>query len=78
MAKTKAAGAAKTEEVQLDTVTVERKTLERLVKLAEDLESADNAYKNCQATIYRSYVQGLYKAGNTRMAVAQAKEALGT
>lgn len=78
MAKTKAAETAKTEEVQLDTVTVERKTLERLVKLAEDLESADNAYKNCQATIYRSYVQGLYKAGNTRMAVAQAKEALGT
>lgn len=58
-------------------VTLSRRAVEKLVKLAEDLEHADNAYKNCQATIYRSYVQGLYKAANTRNAVAEAKEALG-
>lgn len=78
MAKTRNAEQTAEEQTQTTQVTISRTALARLVKLAEDLESADNAYKNCQATIYRSYVQGLYKAGNTRMAVAQAKEALGT
>lgn len=77
MAKTRNAEQTAEEQTQTTQVTISRTALARLVKLAEDLESADNAYKNCQATIYRSYVQGLYKAGNTRMAVAQAKEALG-
>lgn len=78
MAKTRNAEQTAEEQTQTTQVTISRTALARLVKLAEDLESADNAYKNCQATIYRSFVQGLYKAGNTRTAVAQAKEALGT
>lgn len=62
---------------QIPQVTISRTALKKLVKLAEDLEYGDNAYKNCQATIYRNYVQGLYKAANTRNAVAAAREALG-
>lgn len=58
-------------------VTVPRNVLRQFVSLVEGLEHADNAYKNCQATLFRNYAQGAYKSNNVRAAVAQAKEALG-
>lgn len=58
-------------------VTVPRSVLKQFINLVAGLEQADNAYKACQASVFRSYAQGAYKAGNVRMAVAQAKEALG-
>lgn len=58
-------------------VTVPRSVLKQFINLVTGLEQADNAYKACQASVFRSYAQGAYKAGNVRMAVAQAKEALG-
>lgn len=58
-------------------VTVPRSVLKQFINLVAGLEQADNAYKACQASVFRSYAQGAYKAGNVRMAVAQAKEVLG-
>ena len=58
-------------------VTVPRSVLRQFISLVEGLEQADNAYKNCQATLFRNYAQGAYKALNLKTAVAQAKEALG-
>lgn len=71
MAKAKAAP-----EIPVD-VTIPRSVLKQLISIPEELEHADYAYKNCQASVFRSFAQGLYKAGNTRNAVAAAKEALG-
>lgn len=58
-------------------VSVPRSVLRQFVSLAEGLESADNAYKACQSTLFRNYAQGAFKSANMRAAVAQAKEALG-
>lgn len=58
-------------------VTVPRSVLKQFINLVTCLEQADNAYKACQASVFRSYAQGAYKAGNVRMAIAKAKEALG-
>ena len=71
MAKTKAAAVPPTD------VTVPRSVLRQFINLVEGLEQADNAYKACQASVFRSYAQGAYKANNIRTAVSQAKEALG-
>jgi len=71
MARTKAAAAA------LNEVTIPRNVLKQLVSIPEELERADLAYKNCQATVFRNYAQGLFRAGSTRTAIAAAKEALG-
>ena len=62
---------------QPNEVTVPRSVLQQFVAAMEGLESADMAYKACQASVFRSYAQGVYKAANVRTAVAQAKEALG-
>ncbi len=59
-----------------DAITIPRSVLKQFITLAEDLEKADGAYKPCQASIFRMYAQGLYKAPNMRTAVAQAREAL--
>ena len=72
MATRKTTAAAETSEVKISKVA-----LQQLITVVESLESADLAYKNCQATIYRNYAQSLYKAGKTRTAVAEAKAALG-
>ena len=64
----------KAAETPAEEVTVNRSVLRQFVNLAEGLEQADNAYKACQASVFRSYAQ----AANVRAAVAQAKEALGT
>lgn len=69
--KTKAAAAPPTD------VTVPRSVLRQFINLADGLEQADNAYKSCQATLFRNYAQGAYKASNVRAAVSQAREALG-
>ena len=69
--KAKAAAAPSNE------VTVPRSVLRQFIDAMEGLESADMAYKACQASVFRSYAQGVYKAANVRTAVAQAKEALG-
>ena len=69
--KAKAAAAPSNE------VTVPRSVLQQFVAAMEGLESADMAYKACQASVFRSYAQGVYKAANVRTAVAQAKQALG-
>ena len=58
-------------------VIVPRSVLKQFINLVAGLEQADNAYKACQASVFRSYAQGAYKASNVRTAVAQAKEALG-
>ncbi len=71
MAKTKAAAEVPTE------VTIPRSVLKQLVSIPEELERADLAYKNCQATVFRNFAQGLFRANNTRSAVAAAREALG-
>ena len=71
MAKTKAAPEVPTE------VTIPRNVLKQLISIPEDLERADLAYKNCQATVFRNFAQGLFRANNTRSAVAAAREALG-
>lgn len=71
MAKTKTAPEVPTE------VTISRNVLKQLVSIPEELERADLAYKNCQATIFRNFAQGLFRANNTRSAVEAAKEALG-
>ena len=71
MAKTKAAPEVPTE------VTIPRNVLKQLISLPEELERADLAYKNCQATVFRNFAQGLFRANNTRSAVAAAREALG-
>lgn len=68
--KTKAGTALPTD------VTVPRSVLRQFVSLAEGLEQADNAYKNCQDTVFRDYARGAYRAQNVRAAVAQAKAAL--
>ncbi len=68
----------KAAETPAEEVTVNRSVLRQFVNLAEGLEQADNAYKACQASLFRNYAQGAYKAANVRAAVAQAKEALGT
>ena len=62
---------------QSNEVTVPRTVLRQFIDAMEGLERADNAYKACQASVFRSYAQGVYKAANVRTAVAQAKEALG-
>ena len=67
----------KTAAVPPTDVTVPRSVLWQFINLVEGLEQADNAYKACQASVFRSYAQGAYKAGNVRTAIAQAKEALG-
>lgn len=58
-------------------VTVPRTVLTQFISIMEGLEHADLAYKACQASVFRGYAQGLYRSGNARMAVAQAKDALG-
>ena len=70
--KTKAATAPPTD------VTIPRSVLQQFVALAEGLEQADNAYKNCQDTIFRDYARSAYRAPNVRAAVSQAKAALAT
>ena len=67
----------KTAETTSNEVTVPRSVLKQFINLVTGLEQADNAYKACQASVFRSYAQGAFKAGNVRMAVQQAKEALG-
>lgn len=57
-------------------ITVPRSVLQQFISLAEGLEQADNAYKNCQDTIFRDYARSAYRAQNVRAAVAQAKAAL--
>ena len=57
-------------------VTVPTSVLQQFIALAEGLEQADNAYKNCQDTIFRDYARSAYRAQNVRAAVAQAKAAL--
>lgn len=69
--RTKAAAAPAPE------TAVPRSVLQQFVTLAEGLEEADNAYKSCQSTLFRSYAQGLYKSPYMRAAVAKAREALG-
>lgn len=64
-------------QVPSNEVTVPRTVLQQFVSVMEGLEHADLAYKACQASVFRSYAQGLYRSGNARTAVAQAKEALG-
>lgn len=58
-------------------VMISRTALSQLVSVVDGLEKADRAYLNCQGEIYRNYAQGLYKAQNTKNAVAEAKTALG-
>ena len=59
-----------------DEVTVPRSVLRQFVSLVEGLEQADNAYMSCQASLFRDYVHGAYKAVNVRNAVEQARHAL--
>ena len=73
MAKTKAA--AKPE--LLTDVTIPRSVLKHLVEAVESLQQADAAYKSCQASVFRQYAEGVFRAGNTVSAIEQAKEALG-
>ena len=67
---------AKTSPSPPGSVTVPRSVILQFVSLAEGLEQADNAYKNCQDTIFRDYARSGYRAQNVRAAVAQAKAAL--
>ena len=60
--KTKSAAAPPTD------VTVPRSVLRQFVALAEGLEHADSAYKNCQDTIFRDYARSAYRAPNVRAA----------
>lgn len=69
--------AAKKNTLNPGETVVPRTVLRQFVSLVEGLEQADNAYKNCQATLFRNYAQGAYKAQNVRTAIEVAKEALG-
>lgn len=68
--------AVRTKAAPPDSVTVPRSVIQQFISLAEGLEQADNAYKNCQDTIFRDYARSAYRAQNVRAAVAQAKAAL--
>lgn len=57
-------------------VTISRTSLAQLVSVINDMEKADAAYQNCQASIFRNYASGLYKANNTRKAMAEAQALL--
>ena len=59
-----------------DEVTVPRSVLKQFVSLVEGLEQADKAYMTCQASLFRDYVQGAYKAPKVRGAVERARNAL--
>lgn len=59
------------------TVTLSRKALRQLLLIPAELESADQGYLACQATVFRIFAHALYTAPNTRAAIAEAKRALG-
>lgn len=71
------AAKAKTANAPPGSVTVPRSVLTQFVQLVEGLEAADAAYKSCQSSLFRSYAQSAYRAGNVRAAVTLAREALG-
>ena len=65
------------EQEKEDTVTISRSALKQLLLIPTELESADQAYLPCQATVFRFFANALYTAPKTRTAAAEAKKALG-
>lgn len=63
---------------QIDTITIDLKTAERIYDLYRNCEAADTAYKSCQSTQFRAHLQGVYKAPNVEKAFNELQSLIET
>ena len=60
-----------------NTITVDRRTLQKAYEFFHSLEAADAIYKSCQNTAFRQFAQQCLRAANTQAAFARLQELLG-